>query len=600
MSRAIGIDLGSYTVKVAVLEGRLGRFTTAAFHQRRVEDIPAEETPSEDDGQAAPPRSPLQDAWARGGSMEARIQALEKLLEEEGIQLVGTCAAALPAEGISARVLVLPFADRAQIARTLPFEIENHVPFDVEDMILEHRIVKSEPGRSVVLTCLVEREAVARQLASLASVGVDPRFLAIDADLHVLHTATGNQAVVDIGHSRTLVTLVVDGQTVAVRAIDQGGRDLTLRLAERFGMDWDTAEAWKHAISVSEGLGAFEVAAELSDEDSRPFRRGGSLVPPEQRRYIGVIEEGLRGLLAEVRSTLVAFEDQHEVEVDEIVLCGGTAALGGLPLFAARELGVPVRPASLPVPTDEEVRPATFALAGALAMRAAGDLRGRTIDLRKGAFAHHGNVEMLRSLAGWAAAAGVFFLLSATGTFLVNHHRLASDLQDVEAAIQGRVTSTFPTLDPKTLGDSSRAVAIMQEMTTETTTRVDTLSTIYQGKPPILEMLKDLSEGMPSHEDAPIDVRELTLSTTAINIKAETIGYEQAARIEAALKNVARFQAASKGDEKKMGEKVQFNLSIPLEGAQAEADEEKAPEKNGKPEGTNGGKATATDAEEEG
>ena len=98
------------------------------------------------------------------------------------------------------------------------------------------------------------------------------------------------------------------------------------------------------------------------------------------------------------------------------------------------------------------------------------------------------------------------------------------------------------------------------------TERVEALGAAIRGRPPTLTLLKELSEGMPPPSEATIDVKELTLSETAVNLKAETAGYEEAARIEASLRNTQRFKAANKSDEQKLGDKVQFNLSIPLDG----------------------------------
>ena len=94
--------------------------------------------------------------------------------------------------------------------------------------------------------------------------------------------------------------------------------------------------------------------------------------------------------------------------------------------------------------------------------------------------------------------------------------------------------------------------------------RVSLLSTAFRGEPPMLGMLKALSEAMPPPDQATIDVTELQIGEKTISMRAETGGFEEASRIEAALQNSERFKEARKADEKKVGEKVVFNLSIPL------------------------------------
>jgi hypothetical protein len=141
---------------------------------------------------------------------------------------------------------------------------------------------------------------------------------------------------------------------------------------------------------------------------------------------------------------------------------------------------------------------------------------------------------------------------------------LTSEIETVEAQIGAVVADTFPEADPKVLRDPSMAVAIMQEGTLSTSQKVQALKASIRGEPPSLTLLKEISVAMPAPEDATIDVRELTLAETVVTISAETDGYEAAARIEASLQDSARFQHATKGDEKKRGDKVQFEISIPL------------------------------------
>ena len=99
---------------------------------------------------------------------------------------------------------------------------------------------------------------------------------------------------------------------------------------------------------------------------------------------------------------------------------------------------------------------------------------------------------------------------------------------------------------------------------------MEALRAAIRGEPPTLTLLREFSEAMPPPEEAKIDVKEMTLSETAISVKASTDGYEQAAKIEASLQNAARFKGAAKGDEKKKGDKVEFNLTIPLETGEEE------------------------------
>ncbi len=550
MARVLGIDLGAWTVKVAVLEGSFGRLTLQALHSRRVV--------------AEPGQVP---------ELEQRLEALRTLMEEEELQGFGNVVTAWPAHRASLRVVTLPFDDRAKVARILPFEVENYVPFEVDDKILEHRIIQREEGSCRVLSCLADREEVRALLEGMGELGLDPRHLCLDADINACLAAgePGVRTVVDIGYSRTVVTLLVDGVAVDARAVVSGGRQLDRALCEAFDIDPEAAESYRRAAVIGAGPDTavpVEVGWE-ADERTIPDASGDlSLAqkgaPPDPAAVAQVLREALLELITDLRTTLITFEDRHRVEVDELLICGGLAASKGLPTLLSHELGVPVRSVSVPGPALGREDAGSYTLAWVLGQRAAGAVKGQPLELRQGELAHHSGLAVLRNLASYGAAAAVFFVLAMVAVAITQRAALTSEIETVEAQIGAVVADTFPEADPKVLRDPSMAVAIMQEGTLSTSQKVQALKASIRGEPPSLTLLKEISVAMPAPEDATIDVRELTLAETVVTISAETDGYEAAARIEASLQDSARFQHATKGDEKKRGDKVQFEISIPL------------------------------------
>ena len=105
----------------------------------------------------------------------------------------------------------------------------------------------------------------------------------------------------------------------------------------------------------------------------------------------------------------------------------------------------------------------------------------------------------------------------------------------------------------------------MQEEITIANDKLEKLGTITASEPPMLTLVKAISEGMPPHEKARIDVSEMIISKTSINLKAETDGFQTATEIEQALKKHPRFKQAQKADEKSMRDGIRFSIIIPLE-----------------------------------
>ncbi|MDG1481709.1 MAG: pilus assembly protein PilM [Myxococcota bacterium] len=539
MPTILGIDLGAHTIKLSLMEGGFGRYQFSDVRLRRVpQDIDA------------PP------------TLEGRLSALTDLMSE--VKDVTITSTTWPAQSTSIRRITLPFGDRAQVEKTLPFEVEEHVPFDLDETILASRILSNEPSESVVLAAMAPSEAVSDYLTQLKAAGIDPKHLSLDSDLIGTHADDGVQAVIDFGHTRTLVALTQDGKVITSRAITGGGRDLTLALAEARGIDWNTAEGLKHAASISTRSQDTTAAEASWDEDEKTQPEFISISALSDTDNAAILLSALRPLLNNIRASLINFEDVTSLEVDEVLICGGGAALDGLREHLTEDLGVPVRRVILEDIND--VEPARFALALALGQQATGMTYGREIDMRQGDLAFQGDLATIGNFLRIGVLAAVAMMMVGTGWFAFRYAQLSTELSSTDAEIQTLALSTFPgEITEDDVMDASDALAVMQLKSTEAAVRVDALGSILSDVPPTLSMLRQLSDAMPPHSDTRIDVREMSISSTSITMKAEADGYEDAAKVETSLQSVEAFKNAKKGEEKRYQESIRFSVTIPLE-----------------------------------
>ncbi|MFT5681912.1 MAG: type IV pilus assembly protein PilM [Myxococcota bacterium] len=544
MPTIIGIDLGAHTIKLSLMEGGFGRYQ---FSDVRLRTVPQS----------------VEDA----PTLERRLSTLTNLMSELGE--VTLTSATWPAQSTSIRRITLPFGDRAQVEKTLPFEVEEHVPFDLDETILASRILSSEPSESVVLAAMAPAEAVADYLTQLKAAGVDPKHLALDSDLIGAHADEGVQAVIDFGHTRTLVALAQDGKVVTSRAITGGGRDLTLALAKKHDISWEEAEGLKHdsSISTRESTPVSAEAAWDEDEQTQPEIANPAIPAPPQLATpddAAVLLGALRPVLNNIRASLINFEDTTGLEVDEVLICGGSAALVGLREHLSEDLGVPVRRVILDTITD--VEPARFALALAIGQQAAGQTFGREIDMRQGDLAFQGDLATIGNFLRIGVLAAVAMMMVGTGWFAFRYTQLSSQLSSADTEIRDLVLSTFPgEVDESEIKEASDALNIMQLKSTEASVRVEALGSILSDVPPTLSMLRQVSDAMPPHSETRIDVREMSISSTSITMKAEADGYEDAAKVETSLQSVDAFRNAKKGEEKRYQESIRFSVTIPLE-----------------------------------
>ena len=327
MATVIGVDLGAHSVKVAVMEGRLGRLALREYRIRRLVQ-----------GPEGPP------------DLEQRLEALGKILSEVGDVSTATWAAAYPTEWVSLRLVGLPFQDRGQIERTLSFELEGHVPFDLDDFVLDSRVLENgaglharDRGEARVLCALADKTRLAGLVGGLESRGVEPRKLALDAEL-LAHFAPshGVQVILDIGHTRTLVAFVADGELLSARAISFGGVDLTSALVEAFGWSWEDAEGQKHIAHLDRGSASAAVEwTEASEEDDEPTAPVS--LPSASESLNKVLAKSIEPLVAGLKGSLLAFESQHGLDVEELIFTGGGSELGGLVSRISAETSLPAR-----------------------------------------------------------------------------------------------------------------------------------------------------------------------------------------------------------------------------------------------------------------
>jgi general secretion pathway protein L len=543
MATVIGVDLGSHTVKLAVMEQRLGKVQVQDYRVRKVVSATGTATLGE------------------------RLAALADLVAELKPEENTTWAVGMPGTRVSVRLIQLPFSDRERIEQTLPFELERFVPFDPEDFILDWRTLPAAGEGARVLCGLAHRDEVQATLEGLRAVGVDPKHLVLDADVLGVYSDTAShvQAIVDVGHDRTLVCVTHGDEVLAVRAISRGGADLTDALVTAMKVDAGAAEGHKHVTSlrasavVQEWEGDEPTDAHLTD----PAIAG--LARPGKKDATAVLVHALQPWLSSLRVTLIALEDDIGHGIDEVLISGGGSAVEGLPQLLSQDLGVPVRHVKLGDEAEMAGDPDRFTLAHALAMRAAGLSTGRELHFRKEEFAFKGDLATLRSVFGLAAVAMAVFCVAGVGLFAWKTVQYNQEIAKVEASISETVKEAFPDTSDTQLQTPSLAKAIMLEKTTETLDRVEALGGTVSGEPPVLTALLQVSDSVPPHNKAVLDVNDLTINEAGITIRAETSGYEAAATIESALQSNERFANAKKGEETKKGDKLSFSVSIPFE-----------------------------------
>ena len=515
-------------------------------------------------------------------SLGARLATLAGMLEDLQLDENTTFAVALPADKVSVRVLPMPFSDRDRIAKTLPFELESYVPFELEDFILDWRIEPMDEGARV-LTAMARQTQIADLLEGLKGLGVDPKHVVLDADiLGAFAPAQGTQVVMDLGHERTILCLVRDGEVRATRALSKGGLALREGLMAKTGMDAMQAEAAKRSVSLAVDTGIPGPAApELieaewdNEPETDPFGQQEKTTPnlalAQKHDVPSALVQSLDPLLAEIRATLIGLEDELGVGIDELLITGGGAGLGGLGSILSQDLGVPVRRVDLGPAAEELGDPDRFGLAVVLAQKAGGIAGGTSLGFRKGPFEFKGNLAIARTALGVGMLALLMFGLVGTGIFLFQAASLRGEIADLHQEAGENVHEVLTHISMSELEPDGEPRAKVTTDLVAAQLRMEALGATVGGEPPVLTTLMQLTDQSPKSLEAPLNISDLTITESTISFKAETNSFDSVSRIEKAMQAEPRFSQAKKANETKAGNGIRFDMSIPLE---SESDEE--------------------------
>lgn len=368
MGRFLGIDIGASFVNVALLE----------VGYRKLDLVETREV-----------------AVAQAASVEDAVRTAVGGLSANAD---GLCVAINGDRTFTHRLTLPPTALR-QVDEILKYELDGEVPVDVEELVFNYRVLRRKTNKDplVVLVGAARTEHVRERIAlTQAALSREPDRVAHGA-LSLANLASvmpelrvpGPIALVDLGGSRTEVTLLSHGEPVFARTLSRG---------------------------------------------------------------VSSLPEGAAALGAELRQSFLSWVSKNGEEVTAVYLLGGGSAAAGAEAYFAHELGVPAAPLPLPalgqLTPDKVAMVPRFAKAIALALGAAG--RGHDVDLRSGPLAFQRGYNFLKEktplLLGLGGAVIVSFLFSAWAEWTA----LGKELESETAELQRVTNEAFdtPTADP--------------------------------------------------------------------------------------------------------------------------------------------------------
>jgi general secretion pathway protein L len=521
-----GIDLGAFSVKFAFLDVGFRATTLRGFMETAV---------------------PAGDAPLVQRQAEAVREGFSQARE-------ATPYLAIPGDQLSVRVMQLPFADARKIDQVVGYELEGLIVNALEDVVFDHVIVADTGEGSTVLAAAARRDDVAALLAANEAQGTHPRALyAAPVVYRTLLPAAPISAedgappppcqmILDLGHARTNVCVVRNGETIYARTILRGGAHLTQAIAKAFEADADRAEQAKRSdarLLVGE-LAATPLAAKLDT----------------------VLRGALEPLVRELRQTVASFRATAKVDVDAVLVTGGTGRLKGLLPFLEAELGAParflaVRPAltregegeAADITAASSDESESHALAAAIALAAS---RGsKEIDFRRGPFVYRASFSVLRQRAGRLAALAAAIVLTAAIDIGEKRSSLGSEKRQLDKQLKAATQELFG--QPR---DDAPAVTQLLKKGFREDLAPLPKATAY-------DLLDQISRRVPPADKVKLDVAELEIRPKKTFIKGTVDSAAAVDEMATKLKDIECFEEITKGAITEVsGGAKQFTLTI--------------------------------------
>lgn len=302
--RIVGIEFGAWSVKAVELESRFRRLEVLDLHEVRV---PLEFT----------------DTVA---TYQKALEQLMGLLPSHPERI----STSLPAANTALRFLKFPIKQRSAVEKAFLYELEDNVPFRLEDVLTEHQVYRVPTG-SLVIVAVAPKKHCLGYLDWLKAVGLDPDWLTFDGmglvDLYISHvsgetkgTGSNPTLLLDIGHGKTELAIVDQGRLEFFRTLSWGGMTVTRAIAVALNVPVEEAEHRKTT----------ELRLSATPDSTNELMLAG--------------HQAFAGLFSDISHTLVAFRNANQKEVKSAYVCGGTSFQAGFLEHLQRYLQIPCEP----------------------------------------------------------------------------------------------------------------------------------------------------------------------------------------------------------------------------------------------------------------
>jgi len=281
----IGIDVGSNAIRLVQLKKAGDKYSLVSFGSAQL-----------------PPNVSQSDSKL---DMQKVAQVIQQIMKSSKIATKSVITA-LPGSAVFSTVIKMPPMTQAELTQAVKYQAEQNIPLKVEDVRIDWQVVRKNPetGESAVMVVAAPKVKVDRTMELFNMAGLDVVSLEttpISTARALTNSSDPLFMIVDIGGSKTELTIVENGVVTHVRTMPSAGYAMTRSIAQNLGLDAAQAEQFKLKFGLSQDKLEGQVLKSM-------------------RPILGTITD-------EIQRSIKFYQDQYGSNVGRIVLTGGSSRM---------------------------------------------------------------------------------------------------------------------------------------------------------------------------------------------------------------------------------------------------------------------------------
>src|SRR6266567_7151914 len=222
---ALGLDIGSSSVKLVQLKEKKGGYALQAFGMSRL-----------------PPETIVDGALMNSAAV---VQAIQELLAEHKVK-ARDAAIGVRGHSVIIKKISLPRMSQDELDESIQWEAEQYIPFDVKDVNIDTQILTPEAdaaGQMDVLLVAAKKDMINAYTSVCAEAGLAPSVVDVDAfavqnAFEANYDLPSKETVVlfNVGASVTNINILASGVTNFTRDVTMGGNAFTEEIQKQLNI----------------------------------------------------------------------------------------------------------------------------------------------------------------------------------------------------------------------------------------------------------------------------------------------------------------------------------------------------------------------------